>query len=196
MEKYEANSHKAREEKKKLKKVVSGPVITKKKSGFSGLADTFITEDVENVKQYIIMDVIIPTVKDTVLEMIRMFFYGGTGKSSSSYRKNRPSYRDYYDNDSGRKTRQANYRRDGGLNYEDIIFKTRMEASEVLDILNDTIDQYEIVTVSDLHDLAGIIGPHTGNRYGWSNLNSAKIIRVRDGYLLELPKPLPIDSIN
>lgn len=193
MEKYEANSHKAREEKKKLKKVVSGPVITKKKSGFSNLADTFITEDVENVKQYIIMDVIIPTVKDTVLEMIRMFFYGGTGKSSSSYRKNRPSYRDYYDNDSGRKNTSTNYRRNSGLHYEDVVLPTRMDAVEVLDRLNEVIDEYGIVSVSDLHDLVGMSGPYTANNFGWSNLNNAKIIRVRDGYLLELPKPLPID---
>lgn len=193
MEKYEANSHKAREEKKKLKKVVSGPVITKKKSGFSNLADTFITEDVENVKQYIIMDVIIPTVKDTVLEMIRMFFYGGTGKSSSSYRKNRPSYRDYYDNDSSRKNTSTNYRRNSGLHYEDVVLPTRMDAVEVLDRLNEVIDEYGIVSVSDLHDLVGMGGPYTANNFGWSNLNNAKIIRVRDGYLLELPKPLPID---
>lgn len=191
MEKYESNSHKTRE-KKKLEKVVSGPVTTKRKNGLSNLADTFITEDVENVKNYIIMDVIIPTVKDTVLEMIRMFFYGSNGKSSSSYKRSRESYRDYYERDSNRKT--TNYRRNSGLNYEDIILPTRADAIEVLDRLNDAIDKYGTASVLDLHDLVGISGPYTARDYGWSNLKKTTITRVRDGYLLELPKPLPIDD--
>ena len=59
MENYKPNSFKSREiketpstEQKKVQKVVNGPVITKKKSGFKKFASSIITEDVPKVKNY------------------------------------------------------------------------------------------------------------------------------------------------
>ena len=57
---YKPNSHRFKEEqsdsgtasnaKKEVKKVINGTAKVKKKSGLSKVADTFINEDVENVK--------------------------------------------------------------------------------------------------------------------------------------------------
>ena len=41
--------------------------------------------------------------------------------------------------------------------------------------------------------LVGINGSYTDNKYGWTHLRSADVQRVRDGYLLKLPKALPFD---
>ena len=57
----------------------------------------------------------------------------------------------------------------------------------------DVIEQYEVVSVSDLYDMADLVAPHTGNRYGWTDLRNAEVIRVRDGYVIKLPRALPID---
>ena len=82
MENYPSNSHKAREEvaEKKVEKVVSGKTSTKKKSGIRKLSDTFLSEDVSNVKSYIFSEVLLPAAKklvsDIVTNGIDMLLYG------------------------------------------------------------------------------------------------------------------------
>ena len=58
--------------------------------------------------------------------------------------------------------------------------------------LNEIIDTYKIASVADLYDLVGLTGNYTDNRYGWTNIASADVIRTRDGYQLKLPRALPI----
>jgi len=51
-----------------------------------------------------------------------------------------------------------------------------------------------MVSVADLYELVGIQGSYTDNKYGWTkNIRNASVVRVRDGYLLKLPKALPFD---
>ena len=65
MQDYKPNSHRFREEqkqlapveKKKVEKVVKGSVKTKKKGNLSKISDVLISEDANNVKSYILMDV-------------------------------------------------------------------------------------------------------------------------------------------
>ena len=52
---------------------------------------------------------------------------------------------------------------------------------------------YGTVSVADLYDLVGISGNYTDNKYGWTNIRNAEPIRVRDGYMLKLPKALPLN---
>ena len=59
--------------------------------------------------------------------------------------------------------------------------------------LEDMIDQYDIASVADLYDLVGIVGSYTDNKYGWTSVRSARIERVRDGYVIRMPKALPLD---
>ena len=58
--------------------------------------------------------------------------------------------------------------------------------------MDELIDTYGIVSVADLFDLVGITGNYTDNKYGWKNISNAKAIRVWDGYILSLPKAIPI----
>lgn len=56
------------------------------------------------------------------------------------------------------------------------------------------ISDYGMVTVADLYDLCGLpCRDYTANKYGWTNLYSAKAVRVRAGYKLELPKTKSIE---
>ena len=80
-----------------------------------------------------------------------------------------------------------------GYNYDDIILETRGEAEEVLERMEELIETYGIVSVADLYDLVGITGNYTDNKYGWTNIRNAEPVRVRDGYMLKLPKALPIN---
>ena len=196
------NSHKARNEKKdsaqeekRVEKVVRGKVKTQKNNKRK-LADLFISEDAGNVKNYIFLDVIIPAVKkaiyDLVVGALDMSLYGGRGGSGKRSTADRVSYRDY-NSVSRRDTRSyESARTTSGYSYDDIVLETRGEAEAVLSRMDEIMEEYEVVRVADLYDLVGITGEHTDNKYGWTNIRNAKIVRVRDGWKIEMPRALPI----
>ena len=194
---YKSNSFKSKEEqqktneendRKKLDKVVSGTVKTKKKSGFSNFFGNFVSEEVPNIKTFIVKDVIVPTIKKAIVDTVDMVLYGGTRGSRKSS-ASRVSYTRYYDDPRDRRDESVSR---PSYVYDDIIIESRGEAEGVLSQMNDLIDTYGVVSVADLYDLVGISGNYTDNKYGWTNLRNADVRRTRDGYLLVLPKALPI----
>lgn len=202
---YKPNSHKYKAEqaakqneqhKKKIEKVVSGTAKTKKKSEMSKFKDIFLSEDVSNVKSYVLMDVLIPAMKKTLLDIVTtgadMILYGDERGSRQRAPSERVSYRRCYDQRDDRSIDRVRTRT--GYSYDDIILTNRGEAEEVLSRMDELIDQYGVVSVGDLYDLVGITGTYTDQKYGWTNIRTAKPQRLRDGgYMLMLPKALPID---
>ena len=201
MENYKPNSHKAKQEnvavpaeRPKLEKIVKGTVQKKKRNSF---VDVFVSEDIHNVKSYIIFDVLVPAVKnaieDIVTNGIRMVLRGETGSRKSSG-ASKVSYREYYDS---AKRDDDRFRRETKLNanrsYDEIVLESRGEAEAVLERMREIIDVYGMVRVADLYDLVGMTGDYTDNRYGWMNLRNSEVVRVRDGYSLNLPRPMPIN---
>lgn len=197
------NSHKYREaqadsQRKEVKKVVKGTVKKRKKPLSKKIAETFMAEDLNDVKSHVFFDVIVPSIKDTLSESIKeavdMFFHG-SGKSNRS-RKNKPysrvSYSSYYDRDDDRKSRRS-----GNVpsrEFYDIVLDSRLEAEEVLDSLRDIIDQYGQASLADYHDLCGVSGSYTDNKYGWTDLTRANVTLVRgQGYIVDLPKAILLD---
>lgn len=200
MEEYKPNSHRSKEEaatpkEKKVEKVVHGAVKTRKKSGLEKAKGLFISDDAANLKSYVLMDVLIPAFKkaisDIVTNGIEMILYGETGRSRRNSPSGSVSYRNFYDRrDSDR--RQLNSPVRTGYSVDDVVLETRGEAEDVLARMDELIEMYGVVSVADLYDLIGVTGNYTDNKYGWTNIRNAEPIRVRDGYLLKLPKPLPI----
>lgn len=201
MEEFKSNSHKSKElpvERKKLDKVVTNDVKVKKKSGVHKFTDVFISEDVHNVKSYILMDVLVPAIKkavsDIVTNGIDMILYGGNGGSKKRTNAGYVSYNRYSDRDYRRDDRSYNTTTTRtGYSYEDIVIPTRGEAEEVLSRMDDIISTYGIVSVADFYDLVGVTCNYTDNKYGWTNIRNAEVVRLRDGYMIKLPKALPID---
>ena len=66
------NSYKSKEasKEKKVEKIVKGTVKTKKKSEIRKFADIFISEDVGNVKSYVFNDVLVPAVKNAIVDIM------------------------------------------------------------------------------------------------------------------------------
>ena len=199
MQDYKPNSFKYREEQKaaleekKIEKVISGPVITKKKGGFRKFADTFAAEDMSKVRNSILIDVIVPTVKKIIVDIVDVALYGEKGHGRPTSNVSKVSYGNYYNN-----PRQATEPRRSMYNSvydeEDLILASRGEAELVLTSMIDTIDRYGFATIADLYDLVGRTNNnHCANNYGWTDLHTAEVRRVREGYILKLPKALPID---
>lgn len=182
------------EREKKVEKVVTGKVITKKKSGLRKFADEFISEDAKNVKTYVLGEVLIPAIKKAVLDIvtdgINMILYGDAGRGGRRSTADRVSYRSYSDYSRPRDTRTTSTSR---YSYDDIILSTRGEAEDVLARMDELMDAYGLVRVADLYDLVGITGEYTDNRYGWTSIRTAEIVRVREGYAIKMPRAIPID---
>lgn len=204
MNDYKPNSHKFREEQKsnppekRVSKVVQGDVKTKKKSEIRKFADVFISEDASNVKSYILMDVLVPAVKkaisDIVTSGIDMILYGGSGRNGrTGTRMDKVSYINYADRRPSNYVSGAPRSRDS-FDYDDFVFRTRPEAEDILAQMDALLEQYKMVRVTDLYDMVGKTCDYTAERYGWTNLRTAEIKRVSDGYVIKLPRALPIDG--
>lgn len=201
MEDYKSNSDKARQEQqseKKVEAVITGAAKTRKKGEMQKFADVFIAEDANNVKSYILMDVIVPAVKkaisDIVTTGIDMILYGEAGRSKKNGTASKMSYQNYYDQGADRVRAGSAGNRRNTPDYDDILFDTRGDAEAVLDAMNDIISQYGTVSVSDFYDLARVPNDNfTMNRYGWTNISGATAVRVRDGYILKLPRAIPLN---
>ena len=202
MEDYKPNSHRYKEEQKrkaqekeKVEKVIKGTARTKKKTEVSKFASVFVSEDVANVKDYILMDVLIPAAKKTISEIISngtdMILYGATGQTRKRSGASTVSYRNFYDDRRDAERRPTRTRT--SYDYDDVVLDTRGEAEDVLERMTELIDTYGCVSVADMYDLVGVTCNYTDNKYGWTNLRNAEPIRVRDGYLLKLPKVTLID---
>lgn len=190
MEEYKSNSHKSREaEKTKLEKVVSGKVTTKKKSGARKLADIFIAGDVKSVTSNIIADTIIPGITNMICEALKdgvdMMF---RGEKSRGTRNSTTYHVSYKNNESARRE----YPIRSPLEFDDIVLQNKSDAEAVLDAMYDILNMYEQVRVTDLYELVGKTGRYTDNAYGWRSLRGSDIVKVYDGWLLRLPKVVPL----
>lgn len=201
MSEYTPNSHKYKEEQsgitgdKRAKKVVTNVTKTKKKSDIQKFADVFISEDIANVKNYILMDVLIPGLKKTLSSVLKngidMILYGEADERPSSTSGTRVAYHKFYDDELSR-NHAGGYRSRTGHDYDDIVFATRNDAKAVLAEMNDLISIYGMASIADLYSAAGQSCSYTYNDYGWSDIRSAEIIPVRDGYVIKFPKALPL----
>lgn len=202
MEDYRKKSDSAKkdtEEKKssgkKVEQITKGSVKSKKKSGFRKFMDAFIQEDAGTVKNYIWNDVLVPAVKktfsDTVTNALDMFLWGKNGGRRPRGNAERISYRSYYDR-PGVGLRESD-RRQRSYDYDDVILDSREEADEVLARMDELLQDYKMVSVADFYDLVGITGKTTDNRYGWTDLRNASVVRDRDGYLIKLPRAEALD---
>ena len=201
-----ANSHRSKEEKreentekKKVDKVVTGTVKTRKKTKASKFTDAFVSENSGGVMEHTVMDILVPAIKNTVLDIvwdgINIMFFGDTkprGNRGSSNRSN-SSYVSYSSYSGGSRRDDRTYTRRSVYEFDDILLESRGEAEDVLDNLDAIIEDYGSATVADLYDLVGITGNYTDNNYGWKNLRNADIVRVRGGeYTIKFPKVVPI----
>lgn len=196
-------------EPKKIEKVVTGEVVTRKKPLGKRFKETFISgADSKSVLEYVLFDILIPYSKDMVLDAtqagLERKFYGETRSAS---RRNASRFVGGFtaynrmnhgssSNDQFRhheETRGPSRRARAAHNFDEIILATRAEATEVIDQLFAVISQYEIATVADLYELVGVPSNFTDNNWGWTDIRGADVTRVRSGYLLDLPRPEPID---
>lgn len=194
-------------EKPKLQAVTTSAVQRKMSIG-RRIKNALVIDDAQSIGAYLLEDVVIPTVKtlisDIVVGAIERALYGeARGRPMSSSRISGRGYTPYNriyssgsrvtppDDGPGDKrelSRDARRSHDFG----EIVFESRAEAYEVLDRLNDQIKSFDVATVGDLLDLSGITATHVDENWGWRTLATAQVRRVRNGYILDLERPVKI----
>ena len=201
----EPNSHKYRREKAMngtqppsekppVEKVTSGVVKVQRKGLFRRFVNTFFNGSMKDVKAYLIFDVLVPSIKETLNSMVNkgteMILFGEATSSSKpkSYNGTYVSYGSVYREDNKRK--QSSSRNRTFREYDDIVFEDRRDAEVALDKMLELIDMYGQATVDDLYDAAGIepVWTEEASSYGWKDLKEARVTRIRGGYILDLPK--------
>ena len=204
MEEYRSNSHKARDgetekiPEKRIEPVVSGQAIAQKKSGFQKFADGLIETSMQDLGSFILGDVLIPAFKKAIMDVVTngfdMLLYG----KSSGPRSNTPVSRITYGGSSyynyAKVAEPTRVSSANAFDYDNIIFDNRGDAEVVLAAMDDAIDRYGVVSVGDLYDLADVSTTnYTVHKYGWTNIRSAEVVRCRDGYMLKMPRAIPIN---
>ena len=70
-----------------------------------------------------------------------------------------------------------------------IMFASRSEAEDVLNHMISICDLRGVVTVGDLYNLASMSKSYTEENWGWRDIRNARVVHIRSGYILDLPRP-------
>jgi hypothetical protein len=212
MQDFPANSRKAEaaNEPRKVEPVTSATLEVRKKGLGRKFKDTFVVGDARTTRDYVIFDVIIPSVRDMMFDAVQGAFqrmiYGESAKtrpggmggysnvghvnyagmSSSPKPGSRTAQRPQPERQLSRMSRARN-------EFDELIIPDRHGAEEVIERMYDILSQYGSVSIADLYELTGLASSHTDIKWGWTQLRGAKAVRLRQGgFLLDLPEPQPL----
>lgn len=173
------------EEKRQLK----GKVVEKKKGLGERIAEAFIMTDGASIKDYLIFNVLIPGVKNTIENVVHMILFPTKGDSRITRRGGESriipvTYRGRFE-DRHRDDRA--YSRFKG-NKTELIFDSREDAEEILGIMIRKIERTGFASVKDLYREAELPTDFTYDSWGWRSLYDAIVIQTREGWLLKMPE--------
>lgn len=187
------NSNKAKSDDKNVQKIVTGEVSTRKKSLGSRIAETFTGDDARSVGQYVLFEVVIPTVKQLMFDAFTQGFerslFGESSRARGTTINGRASYTPY--NRVSKPEPQArtlSQQARATHSFQEIVMQDRGEAELVVDHLAELVSQYGQATVSDFYGLVGVTGSFTDDKWGWTSMAGSRVRRVNGGYLIELPR--------
>lgn len=175
----------------RIEKIVKGNVTQRKKSAGRLFIDSFKVEDRQDIKSYLIEDVIAPSVKNLIVDSIsngvEMLVWGSTSKKR---RKGVGSsaYSSIFSKSLSE--RRGVQKRDSDM--DEMIFDDKGEAEEVLDSLCNLIEEYGNCTVADYYNAIGKTSTFTDNKWGWTTLADSRTKRVQGGYIIDLPRPISL----
>lgn len=208
MDDFPGNTHKRevvvqepKEETRKVSRITKGAATKNKKTLGKRFAEVFIGGDAKSVFEYIFVDVLVPALKDALVEAatqgIERTLFGDSrsGSRRPTYRSSSSSYTSYnqYSRPQPKREdpRPTPSRRSNS--YEDLVLPSRSDAENVLEAIYELLSKYGSATVSDLYELTGITPNFIDEKWGWYVLDGSRVRRVANGYLLDLPRPEPLN---
>lgn len=207
------NSHKDRqampeaaEPREKLARVVQGKAVVARLPWYKRAARNMIADDATTIGDYILIDVLVPAVKNLIFDIItqgtgRALYPGGRAVSGGGIRGgglgmrgSQSSIKTKYDQMGTGQDPRAIMSREARAthDFKQITIPTREEAVLVMESLMGRVERYGTTTVADLYELCGVTGDFADQRWGWRSLQGAGIQQHRGGWLLDLPDAEPL----
>lgn len=185
--------------KKDIKPVVSGGVKKVQRPATRRFLDFMFAESPKALASKIGRETIVPRIKQGMEEAFNSFVHGmfwGKGESplpnnihQQIMRGGGVNYQAISSQTSAlTQARVANQSRSHG-NYEDLICPNQQIAEALLANMYNLLNQFNVVAVGDLYELAGMSSSISDGSYGWTNLDTARIRPTQGGFVLELPRP-------
>lgn len=201
MEEYTPNSDKYRtsletqrpKEKPEIKPVAKGTI--RNKTFLEKLLSSFMYGSFDDMKRYIIDDVIIPSITDGLyniaISTVETIFgrSGGSSRIKKPSTRSKVSYGEYYEREVNRPKRGVESY-GSGFDFSNVTFDTRPQAEKVLKQMDELIYNGYYVSVKDFCTLSKVEWNYPYDNYGWTDLSSAEVVRTLSGYyIITLPKP-------
>lgn len=150
------------------------------------------SDDLGSIAEYLIDDVLVPSLQKTLSEA------GRNALDKLIYKDSKPAttgkvepigYSTIFTNKRSISSTSTAKPRFGQLVLDDL-----EDCKTLLRNMQAIIDRNGIVTVLQLYDMAGSnTDVYTAQKYGWSNIDSAKMIKTEEGWRLDMPIPMMLD---
>ena len=188
-------------EERKAEKVIKGKILSSRepsaaKKLFNLFFDTNV-ESVQEIKDYVLRDLIIKNIKDTIFDIFAAFW---KGESSPSVKKtNFTNYSSKYKIVGENSKLSARSDRRSIRNFREIVFETRADAEAVRNDLLDYIREYQRASILTYYDMIGegAEGTFADDKYGWVNPEEVMRAPIKralgGGWILYLPPATPLD---
>ena len=179
--------------------VKKGHVLEKKRTLGERIADNFLASSGGEIKEHILFDWLIPGIKNVVEDIVHMILFGDSAPDSRLVRSRGESrmqtvnYNTIYNN---KRRATDEYIPRKASRQPELIFTRRSDAEQVLNGMLEYIDDYGRATMKNFYNIVfevseGEIYVPTDfqmTRLGWYDLSQATIVKVREGYLLRMPR--------
>lgn len=198
------------ERKPKRKPVATGR--KRKKTGIQKFADEWFVGEISDFGRFLGKKVIKPAIKGAIIDLVETACEGfGDGLQMLFFNEDAPrrrrrggrnSYSDYYESDRKRKRRKRRNRYEDfdddddddyeprkRISFEYVEFRSRKDAKNALEDLNEILDEHDYVTVADYYQTGDISPEWTDYDYGWESTKRAVIVNNGNWYTLEMPRP-------
>lgn len=169
----------------------------RRKSSAEQAASSFFASTVKDVVDYVVWDILLPSLKEGVFSLITggasMALFGdsrGPARGSKD-RTGYTTYNSYYEGEraASRGPRSRVDSRGGSISVDDL---TRDQAYSIRDALIDYLDNYANVQVKDLYELAGCSETvkYTDSQWGWYSLREMEVRPLRNGLYSVIMPPV------
>lgn len=74
-------------------------------------------------------------------------------------------------------------------NINSVTVTLEIEAVRVVDRVSQLITMYGYATVADFFESVGLSTNYKDDKYGWKDMTGIHIVKVNDGFQVNLPKP-------
>ena len=190
--------------------VPTGQAVARKKSIGKKFREQFAGDDAKTVGVYLLVDVVVPALKNLLYDLgnegLKRTLFGGSARpgavgtiiGSTLASTSRTAYSSFSKatpnpaTQIGPSTEMTPQQR-AMHDFSGIILQSREQAYQIIDVLSGLIDDYGAATVNDFYACIGQTPEFTAVKYGWKSLGSAEVRHIREGYLLEMPRPVVLE---